>query len=282
MQELATGYGLIEGPVWDDSQGLYFSDAMNGGVYRLGLDGATSVVSADRAAVGGLALHAAGGLVAGGRDIDHLGPSGSVTKTLLSAETAPDALAFNDLTTDRTGRVYAGSIAFEPWGGGEQKPGRLMMIDLDGATKSVADGVVLTNGLAFSPDDRRLYHVDSWGDGVRVYDVATGGALSPWRLFAKLDRDGIADGLKVASDGSVWIADIKNGRVAVFEPDGAHRADVAVPLPMVTSLCFGGADLRDLYIVTGSQGGPRDNCGTIFRTRVDVPGLPLYPARVAL
>ena len=67
----------------------------------------------------------------------------------------------------------------------------------------------------------------------------------------------------------------------MFKPDGAHRKDIAVPLPMVTSLCFGGDDLRDLYIVTGSRGGPRENCGTIFRTRVDVAGLALPPARVA-
>ncbi len=50
---------------------------------------------------------------------------------------------------------------------------------------------------------------------------------------------------------------------------------------MVTSLCFGG-DLRDLYVVTGSDGGPREACGSIFRVRVDVAGLPLSAARVAV
>jgi gluconolactonase len=58
--------------------------------------------------------------------------------------------------------------------------------------------------------------------------------------------------------------------------------DIRVPLPMVTSLCFAGDDLRDLYIVTGSRGGPHDNCGSIFRMRADVAGLPLPLARVAL
>jgi gluconolactonase len=57
--------------------------------------------------------------------------------------------------------------------------------------------------------------------------------------------------------------------------------DVTVPLPMVTSLCFGG-DLRDLYIVTGSEGGPRENCGTIFRMRVNVAGLAIPAAKVDL
>jgi gluconolactonase len=51
---------------------------------------------------------------------------------------------------------------------------------------------------------------------------------------------------------------------------------------MVTSLCFAGDDMRDLYVVTGSRGGPKENCGTVFRTRSDVPGLPLAPARVRL
>ena len=50
---------------------------------------------------------------------------------------------------------------------------------------------------------------------------------------------------------------------------------------MVTSLCFGGKDLRDLYIVTGSRGGPSEKCGTVYRMRSDVAGLPLPVARVS-
>ena len=99
---------------------------------------------------------------------------------------------------------------------------------------------------------------------------------------AALAAGSVPDGLKVASDGSVWVADAHGGRVAVFNLDGSHRHDVPVPLPMVTSLCFGGDDLRDLYVVTGSRGGPSENCGSVFRTRVDVPGLALYPARVSV
>jgi gluconolactonase len=117
---------------------------------------------------------------------------------------------------------------------------------------------------------------------VRVYDVNADGRVGPWRKFASLGDDKVPDGMKVAVDGSVWVADAHGGRVAVFNPDGSHRKDIAVPLPMVTSLCFAGDDLQDLYIVTGSRGGPHDNCGSIFRTRTDVAGLALPPARVAL
>jgi gluconolactonase len=60
------------------------------------------------------------------------------------------------------------------------------------------------------------------------------------------------------------------------------REHVAIPLPMCTSLCFGGADLRDLYIVSGAEGGSHARAGAVFKTRVAVPGLPVARARVTL
>jgi D-xylonolactonase len=281
MQEVATGYGLIEGPVWEPDQGLYFSDVLNGGVYRLRLDDSISEVVPRRRGVGGMALHASGGIVVSGRDVSYAPLSGAEGKVLLTpAQASPDAIGFNDLTTDALGRIYVGSLAFRVFGGEAPKPGRLHRINLDGSVDTLSDGVMLTNGLGFSPDGRSLYHSDSRAPGVRVYEVAADGAVGPWRMFASLGQ-GTPDGLKVAEDGSVWVADARGGRVAVFNPDGSHRTDVKIPLPMVTSLCFGG-DLRDLYVVTGSDGGPKENCATIFRMRVDVAGLPLSAARVAV
>jgi D-xylonolactonase len=281
MQEITTGYGLIEGPVWDAERGLYFSDVLNGGVFLLGKDGGTTQVIQKRRGVGGMALHASGGLVISGRDISYAPLAETPGAVLLGAEAA-GGIGFNDLTTDAQGRVYVGSLAFRVFGGEEPKPGHLHRINLDGGTETLSDGVMLTNGLGFSPDGSRLYHSDSRAPAVRVYDVAADGAVGPWRLFANLGERSTPDGLKVAADGSVWVADARGGRVAVFEPDGAHRMDLKVPMPMVTSLCFGGEDLRDLYVVTGSDGGPRENCGTIYRVRTEVAGLPLSPARVAV
>ncbi len=280
METLATGYGLVEGPVWDANQGLYFSDVMNGGVYRLDRDDNVSLAVPKRRGIGGMALHAAGGLVVGGRDITHVSLTNGDSKTLLTSDVTPEAIGFNDLTTDAAGRIYVGSLAFRVFGGDPPRPGHLHVIDIDGTARTISDGIMLTNGLGFSPDGKRLYHSDARGGLVRVYDVNADGSVGPWRKFASLGENGVADGLKVAGDGSVWVADAHGGRVAVFNADGSHRTDVAVPLPMVTSLCFGGDDLRDLYIVTGSRGGPHENCGTVFRTRVDTPGLTLAQARV--
>ncbi len=282
MESVATGYGLIEGPVWDPDKGLYFSDVVNGGVYLLNRSGSVSLVLPKRRGIGGMALHEANGLIVGGRDIAFFSLADDRSRVLLTNDVTPEAVGFNDLTTDHSGRIYVGSVAFRVFGGEAPRPGHLHLIDLDGSVSTISDGIMLTNGLSVSPDGRRLYHSDARGRLIRAYDVNADASVGPWRTFATLGTDGVADGLKVAADGSVWVADAHGGRVAVFEPDGSHRMDLQVPLPMVTSLCFAGDDLRDLYIVTGSRGGPHENCGTVFRTRVDIPGLPLAPARVAL
>jgi len=282
MQQVATGYGLIEGPVWDPQRGLYFSDVLNGGVFLLDRAGKVSTAVPKRRGIGGMAMHVSGGIVVGGRDIACVSLTDGTTKPLLSLDAIPGATGFNDLTTDAAGRVYVGSLAFRVFGGETPKPGHLHVIDLDGSMRTLSDGVLLTNGLGFSPDGKLLYHCDARGAYVRVYDGKVDRSVRPWRKFASLGNDKVPDGLKVAQDGSVWVADAHGGRVAVFNADGTHRQDIAVPLPMVTSLCFAGDDLRDLYIVTGSRGGPHENCGSIFHTRPDVPGLPLPPAKVAL
>jgi xylono-1,5-lactonase len=281
MERMATGYGLIEGPVWDPARGLYFSDVLNGGVFLLDRAGKVSPVLPKRRGIGGMALHAANGLVVGGRDIAVVNLADGATRSLLALDAIAGATGFNDLTTDQAGRIYVGSLAFRVFGGDPPKPGHLHVIDLDGRMRTLSDGVMLTNGLGFSPDGSRLYHCDAREGIVRVYDAKPDGSVGPWRQFATMGEGRVPDGLKVATDGSVWVADAHGGRVAVFEADGRHRQDIAVPLPMVTSVCFGGDDLRDLYVVTGSRGGPHDNCGSIFRTRADVAGLPLPLARVS-
>lgn len=280
MKECATGYGLIEGPVWHDELGLLFSDVPNGGVYRLAKDGSVSRQVPKRRGIGGMALHADGGLIMGGRDVVVSDIDGTNMQTLLAGADTRAGVGFNDLTTDAAGRIYVGCLGFKVFGGGEPKPGYLHVIDLDGSTREISDGIMLTNGLAFSPDGKRLYHSDARADVVRVYDVLPDGSVGGWQAFAHIHQGETPDGLAVAADGSVWVALAHGGAVAVYEPDGTLRERISVPLPMVTSVCFGGGDLQDLYVVTGSRGGPHENCGTVFVMRAPVAGAPLAPARM--
>ena len=95
MEELATGFGLIEGPVWDG--GLVFSDVPNGGVHRLGEGGSVETVVAHRRGIGGIARHEAGGFVVGGRNVAYKGPAAPATVVLLSETCVDDIIGFNDL-----------------------------------------------------------------------------------------------------------------------------------------------------------------------------------------
>lgn len=282
MEELTGGYTLIEAPVWDPGRGLLFSDVHDGGVFCLASSGEVSQVVAHRRGIGGMVLHERGGLVVGGRNIAYKGPAAEGTVVLLDQETAGDVVGFNDLTTDTAGRLYVGSLGSSPFDReAEVRTGFLHLVDLDGSTRVLASGIRLTNGLGFSPDGRHLYHSDSRRQIVGVYDVHDDGTLGARRIFARLDQ-GAPDGLAVSEDGAVWVAVAGGGVVRIYERDGSERQPIAVPLPMVTSLCFGGPDLRHLFVVTGSEGAASDHAGTVYRIPVSVPGLPLPPARVAL
>ena len=203
MKKLTDGYGLIEGPVWDPARGLLFSDVINGGVFCLHHGGSVTPVIMHRRGIGGMALHENGGLVVSGRNVALKPADDGETHTILNGDPENGILGFNDLTTDQAGRIYVGSLAFRPVGSNDEpKPGNLYCIDLDGKARIVGHDVILTNGLGFSPDGKRLYHAESRRNLVRVYDVKANGDLGPHETFAPVDN-GIPDGLAVAEDGSV-------------------------------------------------------------------------------
>ena len=274
LELLSSGWGLIEGPRVDEHDNLYFSDVPNGGVRRRTPDGEIELVVPKRRGVGGMVLHADGGVVVSGRNIQHVTEAGS--EVLF----APDVAGFNDMHTDSSGRVYVGSLRRNPFDeSAADVPGELYRINLDGSADEVYGAVRLTNGIGFSPDGTRLYHSDSIPGRVWVSDV-DGDTVTNRREFVQERK--VPDGLAVDVEGGVWVALAEGARVQRYTPDG--ESDVAVPVPgqFVTSVCFGGADMRDLYIVTGgpSDGGGTAGGGCIFRTRAPVAGVPTPLARV--
>ena len=283
MDKLAEGYSLVEGPVWDPARGLLFSDVFFGGVFCLGADGGVSTVFEYRRGIGGMALHSDGGLIVSGRNISYKPFGGGATVTVLDRNEAAGNIGYNDLATDSRGRIYAGSLGASPVfeDGREPRAGDLYLIDLDGSARVVGRDVLLTNGLGFSPDGCLLYHSDSSRQAVFCYSVSEDGSLGEKRLFVETGR-GAPDGLAVAADGSVWVAVAGGSGVGVYTPSGEEREFIGIPQPMCTSLCFGGSDLKDLYILSGSEGSPGETAGAIYRTRTDVAGLPAPPARVKI
>ncbi|MCU1504827.1 MAG: hypothetical protein JWM12_4181 [Ilumatobacteraceae bacterium] len=273
IETLAWGYGLVEGPRADAHGNLYFSDVHKGGVYRRGPDGVIEMVVPKRRGVGGIGFHADGGLVISGRNICHV--RDGETRVVF----APDAPGLNDLFVDSAGRVICGTMRADPFSmDGPRTPGECWRIDAEGDATELYGDIALTNGIGFSPDGTVLYHSDTTR-GVWAHDYDDG-EVSGRRLF--LHRDVVSpDGLAVDEAGTVWIADVSgSGAARGFAPDGSEVARVEVPARMVTSLCFGGADRRDMYIVTGDNTAEVERGGTIYRTRADVAGCAVATAKV--
>lgn len=283
LEKLTDGFNLIEGPVWDPAFGLLFSDAVDGGVFALSEAGEVSEVFLHRKGIGGMSKHCSNGLIVSGRNIAFKPLDGGDTRTLLERDLSAGVAGFNDITTDRLGRIYAGSLGPESVGAkGQAAAGKLFLIDLDGQVTEVANDVRFSNGLAFSPDGQTLYHSDSFRGTVFTYPVKPDGSLGEKMPFARV-RKGGPDGLAVAADGSVWVALAGGGHgVSVFGQDGVETEFIEIPEPLCTSLCFGGDDLKMLYIVSGSEGAASDKAGAVYRMRVDVAGVPVSDAAVSL
>ncbi len=277
IETLAFGYGLIEGPRWAPDGGLYFSDVHNGGVRRLDPSGEVSVVVPKRRGVGGIALHADGGLVLSGKNICHV--RDGATRVLYERD---DVGGFNDLYTDGQGRVYVGSLRDDPFSVGEdRRTGDGYRIDAEGSAVTLYEGISLSNGIGFSPDGGVLYHVDT-PVGIWAHDVDGDGVVAgSRRVFATLDR-GQADGLAVDTDGGVWVASINAG-VTRFRADGSFDRRLELPSRFVTSLCFSGPRLDELIVVTADNTDDPDRKGTIFRVSADLvqaAGVPAPLARI--
>ncbi len=276
VRRIASGFGLVEGPRVDGKGNLYFADVTRGGVYRRTPGGEVELVVPRRRGVGGIALHARGGLVISGRDVCHV-RDGS---TRILFERPEGVGGFNDLYTDPQGRVYVGALRSNPLGPeAGSAAGELYRIESEGRAVELYGEVRLTNGIGFSPDGRILYHSDTAAGHVIAHDVGEDGAVRNRRVFARVEP-GAPDGLAVDEAGGVWVACYGGGCVARYGPDGALERRLELPARMVTSLCFGGDDLRDLYVVTADSSDDPDLGGSIFATRAELPGLAAPPARI--
>jgi gluconolactonase len=282
--------GLLEGPRYDARWGLVYADAANGGVHALADDGTTHLLVPHRRGIGGLVAHEQDGVVITGRNVAHKPVTPDSTEpaptgVLLDRDADAHRVGFNDLTTDRAGRVYVGSLGFVAMhdavdGSAAGPPGSLWVIDVDGTVTSLADDIELSNGMAFDPAGTTLYQCDSGRRVVFAYRLdldADTPTLIERSVFAELPQ-GVPDGLAVDVEGGVWVALAHNGEIVRLDAKGAVVDTVTVPLPMVTSMCFGGPELRTLYIVTGAHGDPDDNAG-LFACEMDVAGVPVALAR---
>ena len=278
FEMLATGFGGVEGPRLDSRNRLYFSDLTDGGVYRRSPDGTIETLIPGRRGVGGMAFNAGDNLLVTGKTVALWNEHSGELRDVFAGLAGRAFSHFNDLTVDASGRVFVGTVNGEADDPLEvpKAPGDLYRLDPGGRATLVWENIGTSNGMAFSPDGKLLYHCDSQPGHVMVYDVTADGELRDRRVFAKV-TEGMTDGMTVDAEGGVWVAAILGGMVQRFRSDATLDRSITMPQKKVLSVVFGGPDFCDLYVVTGQSRRMR---GSIYRTRTDIPGLPLPLARL--
>jgi sugar lactone lactonase YvrE len=273
---VADGFARLEAPCFDKEGRLCFADRIPPGtLQRIERDGSVTTLY-EREDVGGLVPHADGGLLVSGRDVAILGDDGRERIVM----TPEGGWGFNDVATDAAGNVFVGMHGERPTAQLPTITASLWRLGVDGTKTFCYDGVTLTNGIRVSPDGTHLYHNDTHVATVWVSDLDDAG-LPVRRRAHHVLRFGNPDGMAIDEAGCPWVAACGAGKVVRITPDGKEDLVVDTPQDYVASLCFGGGDRRDLYIVTfGGEPYDPGHSGAIYRTRVDVVGAPVVPARI--
>lgn len=276
---------LGESPTWVAAEAaLYWIDIAACALHRLHPDSGVHHSWPLPAEPGCIAARADGGLIVAMRsglalfDTD----SGALTP-LADAPYDTNKLRFNDGRCDSAGRLWVGTL-YEPR---DQPLAPLYRVER-GALSDSGNRVIVSNGVAFSPDGRTLYQADTNAHMIRAYafDPAHG-TLGAGRLFKQFaderlapDYGGRPDGAAVDSEGAYWCAMFEGGRLLRLAPDGELLQEIRLPVRCPTMMAFGGADLRTLYVTTSRYNRPATELqhyplsGYILSVRVDVAGRP--------
>jgi sugar lactone lactonase YvrE len=201
----------------------------------------------------------------------------------------PALQRFNDGKADAQGRFWIGTLD-------DRRLPAAALYRFDGAgLAKVADGIAVSNGLAFSPDGRTLYWADTKAHLIQAFDFdGHDGSLSRRRVFQQFSPradgqplsayGGRPDGAAVDVEGAYWVAMFEGQRLLRFAPGGALLAELPLPVRCPTMPCFGGADLKTLYITTAREKRPAEElaaqplAGCVLQLRVEVAGLPAHLA----
>lgn len=271
---------LAEGPVWvPDTESLLWVDVERGAVFegRLRGDRVEETARHDFAGtVGAVARSDDGDLLVATRD--HLMVQTAAGLRLLGPRVVPAGAASrtNDGACDPAGRFLIGTLSLAGPAGAQT----LLRVEDDASLTTIDADLDLSNGLAWSPDGRLLYNIDTepgvvW---VRDYDAETGRIGDRTELIRI--TGGFPDGMCVDVRGHLWIAIWGGGEVRSFSPAGEHLDTVRVDAPHVSSVAFVGQALDLLLITTASrdldaaQLARFPDAGRLFTARVGTTGAP--------
>ena len=266
-----------EGPFWDDvKQDLYFVDIMNKQIKMFSPTSKLVETVQFNQEIGAVFLDQKSNLIVAARDGIFAATRDGVLDTLLAPiELEDTSIRTNDAKCDAYGRMWVGTMAFD------FTPGVAALFSFDSKVlKEVVPDLTVSNGIGWSLDKKTMYFIDSPAKRVDIFDVdLESGELRNRRVFASLtDLDAFPDGLTTDEDGGVWVALFGGGEVRRFDSQGTLTHIVEIPVKQVTSCCFGGGDMSDLYITTAQNGMDSDSlireplAGSLFRVKTSFKG----------
>jgi len=273
-QLIDTPLAVGESIVWDDrGRCLWFVDILAPAVFRL--DPKTRELERWEmpAAIGSLGLSTDGRLVVALRSGVYLfDPRSGALEFLVHPEPDRPGNRLNDGKVGPDGCFWVGSMDDRA----DKEPvAALYRVTAEGTSIKVADGLTVSNGLAWSADGRTMFHSDSRQRFIAAYDFDPHtSTMSNRRVLRTMtDAEGRPDGAACDAEGYYWSAGVSAGRLNRIAPDGTIERQVALPAPAPTMPCFGGTDLRTMYVTSLQRGG--QDPGSLFELDVGIAGAPI-------
>lgn len=268
VEKVATGFQFTEGPVWfAEDNLLLFSDIPASKILQLTPDGRLAVFRQPTGNSNGLTRDRRGCLIAcehSNRRVTRTEGDGSIT---VLAEKYGDMRlnSPNDVVVKSDGTIYFTDPPYGIAPEQQEQPvqGVYRLSPDQRALTLVADDFTAPNGLAFSPDESRLYIDDSECRHIRVFDVQPNGSLSNGRLFhdMNVEKPGCPDGMKADIKGNVYCTG--PGGIWVIGQDGAHLGTIITP-EQPANCAWGDDDLQSLYITAETS---------LYKIRTNIPGV---------
>lgn len=266
-----------ESPVWDETTGLlWWVDIRAPALHRT--DPATGATRSWKLPepVGSLGLCRSGAVLLALRSgIHRFDPRDGALDLVAAPEAGIPGNRLNDGKVSPEGRFLVGSMDDRP-----EKAATAALWRLDpGATAcaKLCDGLVVSNGLAWSPDGRTLWHSDSRAAVIWTwrYDPATGAIADRREVARPTEATGRPDGAAMDAEGGYWSAGVSAGRLNRWLPDGTLDRVVELPVRAPTMPCFGGAGLRALFVTSLRPAGAGRLDGKLLALDVGVAGAPV-------
>jgi sugar lactone lactonase YvrE len=246
---------LGEGPVWDKRQKrILWVDIINGEIHCFYPDTNGLRTCKVGHMVGAIALKRTGGVIAALNDgFASIDLNSGAIHFMSEVETHLPGNRFNDGKCDPAGRFWAGTMSMS----NTPRAGSLYALEKDLTVNTKLCGVTCSNGIAWSPDHKTLYYIDTPTRQVVAYNYdVINGNITDGRAVINISKgEGYPDGMTIDTEGMLWIALWDGWKVARYSPfTGEQLHEIILPVSRATSCVFGGDGLNDLYITSAREG----------------------------